>query len=76
MSASKCVWFVARSYYEFGISNASGLLDFLLGFDKLANRGCINSREGSSTVAPVATHPGRSGTYAEKLLSTFSITMA
>ena len=30
----------------------------------------------SSTVAPVATQPGRSGTYPEKLLSAFSITIA
>ena len=33
------------------------------------------SRTTSSRVAPVATHPGRSGTYAEKFLGVSSITM-
>jgi hypothetical protein len=33
-------------------------------------------RSASAGVAPVATQPGRSGTYAEKLVPAFSMTMA
>jgi hypothetical protein len=34
------------------------------------------ARSASAGVAPVATQPGRSGTYAEKLVPAFSMTMA
>ena len=56
-----------------GIGGGQAVFDHAVEVEADGDR---NSARASSGIAPVATQPGRSGTWAEKVLPTFSMTMA